>query len=69
MMRRLAATGKPDDLAACIAFIGDVKDSAVRRRALEGLTMALQNRQLDPPEGWKTVLASLREDKDKDVRS
>jgi putative heme-binding domain-containing protein len=61
-MRRLLATGKADDLAACVAFVGDVTDAAVRRQALEGLALALQNRQVDEPAGWKAVRASLAKD-------
>ena len=32
-LHRLVAAGRPDNLAACVAFLGAVKDSAVRRRA------------------------------------
>jgi putative membrane-bound dehydrogenase-like protein len=66
-LRRLVATGKPEDLAACVAFLGGVKDSTVRRKSLEAMLAALQNRQVDPPAEWKTVLAALREDKDHEV--
>jgi putative membrane-bound dehydrogenase-like protein len=66
-LRRLVATGKPEDLAACVAFLGDVKDSTVRRKGLEAMVQALQGRQLDPPPVWKRVLASLSEDKDPEV--
>jgi putative membrane-bound dehydrogenase-like protein len=66
-LRRLVATGKPEDLAACVAFLGEVKDSAVRRKSLEALLTALQNRLVDPPAEWKKVLASLQEDKDQEV--
>jgi putative membrane-bound dehydrogenase-like protein len=66
-LRRLVATGKPEDLAACVAFLGDVKDSAVRRKALEGMLTALQNRLVDPPAEWKKVLESLQQDKDQEV--
>jgi putative membrane-bound dehydrogenase-like protein len=67
-MRRLVATGKPDDLAACVAFVGDVTDPAVRRQALEGLALALQNRQVDEPAGWKAVRAALAKADDPDTR-
>jgi putative membrane-bound dehydrogenase-like protein len=67
-VRRLVATGKPDDLEACIAFLGAVKDGGVRRRALEGLTQALQGQLVDGPPAWKGVLASLLEDKDAEVQ-
>ena len=35
-MRRLVATGKSEDLAACVAFIGTLKDPGVRVKALGG---------------------------------
>jgi putative membrane-bound dehydrogenase-like protein len=66
-VRRLAATGKKEDLAACVSFLGAVKDSAVRRRALEGLTQAFKGRQVDVPEGWKVVFAALKADGDHEV--
>jgi putative membrane-bound dehydrogenase-like protein len=58
-MRRLVATGKPEDLAACVGFVRDAKDSAVRRQALEGLATALQNKQIDPPANWKELRDDL----------
>lgn len=67
-MRRLAATGKAEDLNACIAFLGDVKDSTVRRQALEGLTLAFKNRQADAPPAWKNVFPELAKDSDKQVQ-
>jgi putative membrane-bound dehydrogenase-like protein len=67
-MRRLAATGKPADLDACIAFIGDLKDVAVRRKALEGLTLALAGKQIDAPASWAKVYAALQKDDDAEVR-
>jgi putative membrane-bound dehydrogenase-like protein len=67
-MRRLVATGKAEDLAACVAFLDAVTDSAVRRRALEGLALALANRQVDPPAEWKRVRARLLEDTDREVQ-
>ena len=41
-MRRLVATGKAEDLAACVQFLGDVKDTAARRQALAGLVEAIK---------------------------
>jgi putative membrane-bound dehydrogenase-like protein len=67
-VRRLVATGKADDLAACVAFLGDATDSAVRRAALNGLGLGLQNRQLDPPAVWSRVRAELYKDKDSEVQ-
>ncbi len=67
-MRRLVATGKADDLAACVAFIGSLKDASVRVKALGGLALALENRQVDPPAEWKAIYAALIEDRDAEVQ-
>jgi putative membrane-bound dehydrogenase-like protein len=67
-VRRLVATGDPDDLEACVAFVGKVTDSEVRRRALDGLAQALQGQVLDGPPSWKTVLPALLADKDPEVQ-
>jgi putative membrane-bound dehydrogenase-like protein len=66
-LRRLVATGSPRDLAACVAFLDKVRDSAVRRRGLDGLLQALQNQQVDPPAGWNAVRAALLKDGDGEV--
>jgi putative membrane-bound dehydrogenase-like protein len=66
--RRLASSARPEDLAACVAFLGEVKDSLVRRRALDGLGQGLQNRQFDAPNGWRKTFASLMKDGDPEVR-
>jgi putative membrane-bound dehydrogenase-like protein len=63
-MRRLAATGKADDLGAAVDFLGGLTDSAVRRQALEGLVQAMKGRQVDAPPTWKIVFAALRKDAD-----
>jgi putative membrane-bound dehydrogenase-like protein len=68
VMRRLVATGKPDDLAACISFLCDIKDSAVRRRSLEGLNEAFKGRMVDAPASWATVQSVLLADKDDQVQ-
>jgi putative heme-binding domain-containing protein len=65
-MRRLVATGKADDLAACVAFAGGVND-AVRLRALEGLAEALKGRQVDMPAGWAALQAKLLTDSNEGV--
>jgi putative membrane-bound dehydrogenase-like protein len=67
-LRRLVATDNPENLAACIAFLGSVKDVGVRKRGLEAMLLALQNRQVDPPAEWMRVLADLRDDQDVEVR-
>jgi len=67
-MRRLVAEDRPENLQACVAFLAGVQDSAVRRRALEGLTEALKNRQVDPPSSWKSAFANLLKDNDTGVQ-
>jgi putative heme-binding domain-containing protein len=67
-LRRLAVTTTPENLAACTSFIGSLRDSAVRRKALEGMAEALKGRQLDPPVGWRPLLAALRADADPAIR-
>src|SRR5207247_9057524 len=57
-MRRLVATGKADDLNACIGFVAATTD-AVRLRALEGLAVALQGRQVDAPVAWTELQQKL----------
>jgi putative heme-binding domain-containing protein len=66
-VRRLIATGKPDDLAACVALIGATKD-AVRLRALEGLAEALKGRSVDVPANWSGVQADLLAGADERVK-
>ncbi|MFN4259282.1 MAG: PVC-type heme-binding CxxCH protein [Gemmataceae bacterium] len=68
VMRRLIATGKPADLAACVSFVGAVNDNAVRRQALEGVTLALQNRQVNPPAAWRQVRVALLKSDDAEIR-
>jgi putative membrane-bound dehydrogenase-like protein len=65
---RLAAMAEPAPLAACIEFLGRKRDSHVRIKALEGLIQGMENRQVDAPASWKEVFASLRADKDPEVR-
>jgi putative membrane-bound dehydrogenase-like protein len=67
-MRRLAATGKKEDLEACLAFAVGAKDTAVRRQALEGLVLAFQNRQVEAPAGWKDARAELLRSADADLQ-
>jgi putative membrane-bound dehydrogenase-like protein len=66
-MRRLVATGKADDLAACVAFAAGVADP-VRLRALEGLVEALKGRQVDSPAGWADAQTKLLADPSEQVK-
>ena len=67
-MRRLASGGKAADLAACLTFVGELKDGAARRKAVEGLATALKGRQVDAPNNWKAVYATLLKDDDAEVK-
>jgi putative membrane-bound dehydrogenase-like protein len=60
-MRRLVATGNADDLNGCVAFVAATSD-AVRLRALEGLAVALQGRQVDAPAAWTDLQPKLESD-------
>ncbi len=66
-MRRLVATGKQAELEACLQFAGGVKESEVRRQALEGLLTALKGQKLNAPASWDDVLTTLLDDKDAKV--
>ncbi|HEV3144037.1 MAG TPA: PVC-type heme-binding CxxCH protein [Gemmataceae bacterium] len=70
VMRRLASTGRQEDLARCVAFLGKVDDAYVfvRRKALEGLALALQGRTVDAPPQWKALSAVLEADPNPDVK-
>lgn len=57
-MRRLVATGKPEDLNACIEFVGAVS-GAPRIKALEGLALALQGRPVALPQSWAALEPNL----------
>ncbi len=66
-MRRLASGGKAEDLKACLAFVADLKDLSAKRKALDGLTLALKGRQVDAPDNWQTVYAALSKHADAEV--
>ena len=63
-MRRLVATGRPDDLALCVQFVAEVKDTDARRAALDGLAVALNDQVIDAPAGWAEVQKKLLAAKD-----
>jgi putative heme-binding domain-containing protein len=51
-----------------MVFLRDARDSLVRRRALEGLVLALEGRQPEPPAEWKQVFAELSKDQEHEVQ-
>jgi putative heme-binding domain-containing protein len=67
-MHRLAATGKEDDLGACLAFLHRLPDGVGRRRALEGLLAALPDQRVHPPAAWAGVAADLLGAQDQQVQ-
>ncbi len=64
VMRRLVATGKPEDLKLCIEFVAKLTDAASREKALDGLTVALAGRRINAPEGWASLKAEIAKEKD-----
>jgi putative membrane-bound dehydrogenase-like protein len=62
VMRRLVATGKPEDLKLCVEFVAKVKDAAAREKALEGLSVALAGQTVTAPEAWAAVKAEIAKD-------
>jgi len=66
-MRRLVATGRTEDLTACLVLVGDL-NGASRRQALTGLVLALKDRQVDAPAGWSELFKRLVKDDDEQVR-
>jgi putative membrane-bound dehydrogenase-like protein len=68
-LRRLAATGKRSDLAACIKFLGELADPASKRKTIEALVQALSHRQVEPPKTWPKVYEELRRDTDLEIQS
>ncbi|HJZ56387.1 MAG TPA: HEAT repeat domain-containing protein, partial [Gemmataceae bacterium] len=61
-MRRLVATGKPDDLELCIGFVASTKDPATREKALDGLATALNYQTVNAPPSWAALQEEIRTD-------
>nr|MCU0706411.1 c-type cytochrome [Fimbriiglobus sp.] len=62
VMRRLIATGQPDDLKLCVKFLADVKDVNTREKALDGLEIALRDQTVDAPAEWKALREELKKE-------
>lgn len=58
-MRRLAATGKLDDLSACLKLIQASQNDAVCRIALSGLADAMKGRKVKGIDQWSDLAAQL----------
>src|SRR5262249_50273578 len=65
-MRRLVASGKAEDLAACVAFLGELQ--VAQANALQALVFAIGSRTLDAPKDWKSVESKLAANENADVR-
>lgn len=59
VLRRLASTGRPDDLTLCVKLVAGMWDTVARRVALGGLAEALQDRMVDAPAGWAELQKKL----------
>ncbi|MBA4189855.1 MAG: hypothetical protein C0467_17875 [Planctomycetaceae bacterium] len=62
VMRRLVATGKPEDLTLCVEFAARLKDAASREKALDGLAIALAGQSVNAPEAWPALQAEIAKD-------
>jgi putative heme-binding domain-containing protein len=67
-MRRLVATGKPDMTALCVGFAFEVDNPQTRRKALEGLTVALDGQVVDAPAKWAEWHAGMRKTADAETK-
>jgi putative membrane-bound dehydrogenase-like protein len=69
-VRRVAALGTSEALAALVDALGKADDPAVRRTMLVGINEALKGRRsVEKPAGWPDVFAGLSKDADPEVRS
>jgi putative membrane-bound dehydrogenase-like protein len=68
VLRRLLATGQGKEIGACVRFLGEVTNSTLRRRALQAIVAALQDRQVNAPPEWKRVLEELHKDANAEVQ-
>lgn len=59
VMRRLVATGQPDDLERCVRFVAGLRDLTSREKALDGLAVGLAGRTAAPPAGWAALQPEL----------
>ncbi len=59
VMRRLTATGQPDDLERCVRFIAGLRDLNSREKALDGLATGLAGRTTLPPASWAALQTEL----------
>jgi putative membrane-bound dehydrogenase-like protein len=69
MLRRLVATGKPENLDRCLTFITKLSDDYIhtRQKALQGLVDALRGQIVDAPPKWKDVYDLLTADRNPEI--
>ena len=65
-VQRLVATGKPEDLNACVKLAAGATD-ATRVRTLRAMTDAVGSRTLDEPADWKAAKVEFAKDGSRDV--
>ncbi len=67
VMRRLLASGQPGDLLLCVQFLDSTKDVVAKRKALEGIVVALQGQLVDAPKIWANTQTKLLTLKDEGI--
>ena len=69
-VRRVAALGTPEAIAALVESLGEVADSGARRAMLGAINEGLKGRRsVAMPAGWPAAFATLQKDADAGVRS
>src|SRR5262249_14730614 len=70
VMRRLASSGRPQDLVRCLAAVEKMTDDYVhvRRKALAGLATALKDKLVDQPANWNAIRAKLLKEADAETQ-
>jgi putative membrane-bound dehydrogenase-like protein len=64
VMRRLVASGKPDDLELCVGFAARLTDVSAREKALQGLVAALGGQTVNAPPGWARLNEEIARESD-----
>jgi putative membrane-bound dehydrogenase-like protein len=67
-MRRIVATDKPEELALCLKFVGELNASAAQTHALSGLATALARRTVDAPAEWPALNERLTKTADEPTK-
>ena len=59
VVRRLVATGTPDNLERAVAFVLRLPDTHSREKALNGLVIALDKQTVTPPKSWFALRSEI----------